>query len=160
MYLLSCQFSPENIEGTGNANIVALIAAILVFIASAFNIYIIWNNNKSNVVSKNRLVWINDVRALMFEFLKEYTNGKDSTKMKNIKFQVMLYMREGVTSYKVLIEKMNKCIEEDYSDKNCDELIKAAQDVFSEVWIRLKREAGISKLNDNRFTRMFESKKQ
>ncbi len=67
-------------------------------------------------------------------------------------------MREGVTSYSDLIKQLDTCIENGYNESDCKYLILKAQNVLSEVWIRMKREAGITKYNDDKFTILFEEK--
>ena len=77
-----------------------------------------------------------------------------------IKGKLCLYFRERSgknNSYLRLIESMDDCINSDYNHEKSENLIELAQVVLSEVWIRMKREAGITEKDDAKFEKMFES---
>lgn len=66
-----------------------------------------------------------------------------------------MYMRVGVNSYDELIKQMDICIEHGYCQVERENLLRKAQNVFSEVWVRTKREGGISKYDDEKFQKLF-----
>ena len=145
-------------------NVITLIAAILAFIASIATIIITIVNERNRVktdaITKNRIDWIKDVRNLMMLFLEIYIednyNGDErKKKLIIISSKINLYFREGVNSYASLTEMLNKCADNDYNDEDLKLLIERAQIVFSDVWVRAKREAGIVKKEDNRYEELF-----
>ncbi len=145
-------------------NIITLIAAILAFVASIATIIITIvterNRVKTDAITKNRIDWIKDVRNLMMLFLEIYIednyNGDErKKKLIIISSKINLYFREGVNSYASLTEMLNKCANEPYTDENLKILIGSAQKVFSNVWVRVKREAGITEKEDEKYEKMF-----
>lgn len=69
--------------------------------------------------------------------------------------QIALFFREGVVSYSKLLNQIDLCIKYGYSKDNCDKLVLYSQNVFSEVWIRMKREVGINEKADKKFDKLF-----
>lgn len=135
---------------------IALITSLLAFIISLINISINQKKITSEVITTNRINWIIDVRELVKKFIDIYVKDDKSIELTIIRNQIYLYMRQGVTSYSKLIEQLDKCIKQGYNKQNCDDLILKAQIVFSDVWVRMKREAGIKKQDDDRIFELFE----
>lgn len=145
-------------------NVITLVTAILAFIISIISIIITVVNErnrvKTDVVTKNRIDWIKDVRNLMMLFLEiyiedNYDGDKRKKKLIIISSKINLYFRDGVKSYASLTEKLNECANNDYNDDDLKLLIEKAQIVFSDVWVRTKREAGIEKKEDNQYEELF-----
>ncbi len=96
------------------------------------------------------------------DFIIEYSDSQrvDNKKMRLIRNNISLYLRANVPSYRAMNMALNKCVDHnEYDEKLCDELIDAAQVVFAEVFVRAKREAGISKREDDRFKKEFDKMK-
>lgn len=126
----------------------SLIISILTFIINR-------RKNVNEYVSQNRLEWINKVRLLLQEFLTKYINNQPKEELLVLRNQIALFFREGVVSYSKLLNQIDLCIEHGYSKDNCDKLVLYSQNVFSEVWIRMKREVGINKKADKKFDKLF-----
>lgn len=148
-------------------NAITLIVAILAFISSVASLIITIVNErnrvKTDVVTKNRIDWIKDVRSLMMQFLEiyiedNYNGDKRKKKLMIISSKINLYFREGVKSYALLTKILNKCANNNYNDEDLELLIEIAQIAFSDVWVRTKREAGIEKKEDNRYEKLFGNK--
>ncbi|MCR4767878.1 MAG: hypothetical protein K5875_07960 [Saccharofermentans sp.] len=134
--------------GAGSAIIVSIITVII-------NLFISRKGVKTETITKNRISWIEDVRKLTMEFMEYYANTSSVTRIKDLKRirnKVCLYTRRGVKSYSAFTTAMDKCISNpDYNEQDLEALIESAQYTFSEVWLRAKREAGISQREDNKF---------
>ena len=72
-----------------------------------------------------------------------------------IKGKISLYFRNGVVSYDNLLSSLDRCIDYDYCIEDYESLITNSQRVLSDVWVRMKDEAGITKRNDRKFDVMF-----
>ena len=136
-------------------NIVALVTAIAAFAISLINVILSKQRLTSEIITKNRMDWIAEVRSLVSDFLKIYVEQGNNTELKNIRNKISLYMREDHTSYSDLLSQLDRCIASGYNQQNCDEAIQKAQVVFSEVWIRMKREAGMTKQTDEKIAAQF-----
>ena len=145
-------------------NIITLIAAILAFVASVATIIITVLNEqrrvKTDSITKNRIIWIKEVRNLTKQFLEIYIENygncnKRKKKLMIISSKINLYFRKGVNSYVFFAEALNKCVYNDYNVEDLKLLIDSAQIVFSDVWIRVKREAGIAKKEDRLYDELF-----
>lgn len=145
-------------------NIITLIAAILAFVASVATIIITVLNEqrrvKTDSITKNRIIWIKEVRNLTKKFLEIYIENyahckKRKKKLMIISSKINLYFRKGVNSYVFFSEALNRCVYNDYNDEDLKLLIDSAQIVFSDVWIRVKREAGIAKKEDKLYDELF-----
>ncbi len=135
----------SNLDRTGL--IVAIVLSSLSFVLSAIGIYQARRNLILNSITQNRIVWISEVRKLLVEFIEFYKEG-NKEKLKIQMYKIELYMRRGVISYDNLAKAMENCCNTDYCEGNCQQLIFCAQDVLSSVWIRMKREAGMRKRED------------
>ena len=140
-------------------NIVALVTAIAAFAISLINVILSKKRLSSEIITKNRMDWIAEVRSLVSDFLKIYVENGNNTELKKIRNKISLYMRSGNESYSYLLSQLDYCIASGYDQSSCDEVIRKAQIVFSEVWIRMKREAGITKLMDKMIAAQFKKKK-
>ncbi len=138
--------------------IIALVTSVSAFLISLINITINKRKISTETISKNRIDWIKDVRELVAEFISLYVNKAPKNEQKIIRNKICLYMRSGVISYSEFLDQMDICINEDYSDENCNKLISKAQIVFSDVWIRMKMESGIKNKDDKRFEELFNNK--
>ena len=147
------------VEPSSNSDgILPIIVSIIALVVSIISIFVDKKKTTLEIITQNRIEWIKEVRNLLKEFIEVYTKNGDNEQFLIIKNKISLYVRDGVTSYKELIEQLNHCVANGYNQKDCNKLIQKAQNVLSEVWIRMKREAGISKKEDNRYSKMFESK--
>lgn len=126
----------------------SLIISILTFIINR-------RKNVNEYITQNRLEWINKVRLLLQEFLRKYINNQPKEELLVLRNQIALFFREGVVSYSKLLNQIDLCIEYGYSKDNCNKLILYSQNVFSEVWIRMKREVGINEKTDRKFDKLF-----
>lgn len=88
-----------------------------------------------------------------------YINHKSTTELTLIRNKISLYLRDNVKSYSILLKELDLLIADKSGRNDCNDLITAAQNVFSEVWIRTKREAYISGKIDNKFEKMFNNPK-
>lgn len=135
--------------------ILTLVISFASIIISILTFLISKRKNTNEIITKNRLDWISQVRTLLQEFLKEYINNEPKANLLITRNKIALYFREGVVSYSKLLNQIDRCIEYGYDKENCDKLISEGQNVFSEVWIRMKREAGINEKTDKKYEMLF-----
>lgn len=64
-------------------NLVPVIISVVALVVSIINLIIIKRNNISNVISNNRIKWMDQVRSLLEDFLEEYIT--DGQEVKNYK---------------------------------------------------------------------------
>lgn len=74
-------------------NLAPIIISVFAIIMSMVNLVITKRNNRSNVISNNRIKWMNQTRNLLEEFLEEYITGGEEIRLKIIKSQIDLYIR-------------------------------------------------------------------
>lgn len=150
-------------------NTITLIAAISAFLTSIISIIVTLHNHqkqvKTETITRNRIDWIKDVRLLVMEFLTIYIDDSLSENQRNQKLiltknKICLYLRKEVTSYQNLVNALNVCIDNKYDTDKCNYLIEKTQEVLSEVWIRTKMEAGITKREDNKYEFLFGNKQK
>lgn len=148
-------------------NKITLVVSILSFVVSistAITSFINERNHiKTETITENRVIWIKDVRNLVMEFLELYINqivdkAKKRTNLTILKSKISLYLRKNVKSYEGLINILNKCIEEEYSNENLQLLIEKSQIVFSDVWKRAKYESGITDKENELYEKKFGNK--
>lgn len=138
--------------------IITLIISFSSLIISIFTFLVNKRKNINQIITKNRLNWIYQVRLLLQKFLEEYINNESKATMLITRNKIALYFRKDVLSYTKLLNQIDMCIENEYSKENCDKFILESQNVLSEVWIRMKREAGINKKTDEKYEIMFGNK--
>lgn len=142
-----------------SAIIAAAVGAFSAIVVSLVTMATNRKEIKSEAISKNRVEWIKDVRNLIMQFLDEYMNKEKADKvlLEKQRNKISLYLRPHVNSYERLLNALDDCIKCDYDELKCNELIKSAQAVFSEVWIRAKMESGISQRENSKFEKMFKN---
>ena len=145
------------------AEIITSVISTVALIISIANVIYVKKQISVDAITKCRVDWIKDVRLLLQDFLTEYNGNRDVNKLRIIRNKICLYLRSGVSSYKNLKNALDLCIQTadpSISTYNpIDGVIEAAQTTLSNVWIRAKREAGITKRIDDKFAIEFESKK-
>ncbi|MBD5554671.1 MAG: hypothetical protein HDQ95_04800 [Roseburia sp.] len=119
------------------------ISLLSIFI-SIINLKIIKRSNISNVISNNRIKWMNHVRELFEVFLENYIMGENEIELKIIKSKIDLYIRFDSIFYKELEEKLTYCVTHKYTEDDYKELASWCQKFMNNAWVRIKREAGIS----------------
>lgn len=131
-------------------NWISLVLSIIAVLISLYSVYLTYRKNINNVITKNRMVWIAEIRELVNKFLTEYEGDASKQKMTNLRNHIYLYMnmKNNNKNYNELASCLNECINSDYSVKNRENLILACQAVLSDVWVRLKREGGMSEKSD------------
>jgi hypothetical protein len=98
-------------------------------------------------ISASRIKWIEDVRTLTNNFLREYKKGEEGkSELLQINANIRLYLSRGNTDYIKLVNILDECLYKPYSDDIYIRLIDEAQDLFHQVWTYAKVEAGISKM--------------
>lgn len=131
----------------------SIIALILTLVNLTFKKQKISNE----IITSNRIEWIRSVRSLLAQFVEIYTTTpQDKQSLMIIKYKITLYFRKDVKSYNAVTNQIQKCIDlGSFNTKECDLLVEYAQKMLSEVWIRMKREAGISLNQDNKYSKLF-----
>lgn len=128
----------------------SIALSVLAFFISVGN----WINDKrkniSEIVSNERIKWIKDVRNLTALFLEKYIKGEDEKELKIIKSKIDLYIRWNSSFYQKYNEKLNHCIVNAYNEDDYKELTSFAQEVLNDVWVRIKKETGISIKDEKR----------
>lgn len=144
-------------------DIIPIVISILALLISAFtlivNFFLTKKKISTEIITSNRINWISDVRNLVSQFMDVYINHKSTTELTLIRNKISLYLRDNVKSYSILLKELDLLIADKSGRNDCNDLITAAQNVFSEVWIRTKREAYISGKIDNKFEKMFNNPK-
>lgn len=144
-------------------DIILIVISILAIIISAFtliiNSFLTKKKISTDIITSNRINWISDVRNLVSQFIEAYTTHKSTDELTLIRNKICLYLRSNVRSYNSLVKELDVLIADQSGENSCNDLILAAQNVFSEVWIRTKREAYISGKIDNKFEKMFNNPK-
>ncbi|MPM49536.1 hypothetical protein SDC9_96266 [bioreactor metagenome] len=134
---------------SGSAGLVSIMAIFI----SVYNSVITRRRLIAEAISKNRIEWIRDVRELVTSFLLNYDLG-NLTEEKAIFYKLSLYMSTKNSDYKELLGALEECISDDKpKDKHRRDVISSAQVVLTQVWIRMKREAGIDRVSEARFLR-------
>ena len=137
----------------------AAIGAVVAIVVQLFTRATSKNMIKSDTISKNRVEWIREVREHIKKFLAIYMDDTATSKSEKLdleKRKISLYMRANVESYRKLLLALDTCVKNPkYNELECDYMIKCAQEVFSEVWIRAKHESGITEKEDKTYDDMF-----
>lgn len=127
-----------------------IIISILSIIISITNLKLIKRNNISNIVSNNRIKWMNQAREFMEMFLEKYITGENEIELKIIKSKIDLYIRTDSIFYNALEKKLNYCVLHKYKEDDYKELVSLCQKFMNDAWIRIKREAGISEKEEKK----------
>lgn len=138
--------------------ILPIIISLIALILSFMNYFNDRNRVISNVISRDRMKWISDIRNLMSIFLELYIKGVEIDKLKVIKAKIDLYIRYDKEVYKNFEEKLNYCTLNPYTDKDYKELVGETQIMLNGVWIRIKDEAGILKRDENRIKKLLQKR--
>lgn len=81
----------------------------------------------------------------MFDFLKEYRKPDfKKQKLELISAHIMLYLNHKNKEQRQFVSVLQECLNYGYSDALYANLVNEAQEVLSSVWVKMKREAGIS----------------
>lgn len=130
-------------------DVAPIILSIFAFFVSIISIDISRKNNISNLISKERMNWIAQVRDLMADFLCAYIKQEEKEKLKIINSKINLYIKFDSEFYQALHNKLTYCVDNSYTEKDYEELVISMQNVLNDVWVRIKREAGILKIEEN-----------
>lgn len=140
------------------SNITSVLAILLSMISLITSVIFSKKQIESEYITKNRMDWIKEVRALLGVFLELYTDGAPKNELEKIRAKIMLYFRENVKSYASVVEQLDECINsETYDKNNADRLVICSQRMLAEVWVRVKRESGMDKKVDDKFEKMFKN---
>lgn len=85
-------------------------------------------------------------------FKRIYIEGEE-IKLKIIKSKIDLYIRYDSIFYKEFEKKLSYCIYNKYTENDYKELISLSQQFMNDAWIRIKKEAGISKREEKKIKR-------
>lgn len=108
----------------------------------------------TQTISTQRIEWIGTVRNLINSFLKEYSGLRSKKELINIYTEISLYLNPKHDCYGELADALKNCIEYDgYVEKFHWDVVRESQRVLDEVWVRMKREAGISRREEKSLTR-------
>ena len=135
-------------ESISIIDILTAIAAIIALGVSIWSAYISKRNLIASAITSNRIEWIKTVRSLIADFLKEYEKkSEDKSELINIYEELMLYFNPTGKTYVSLVNALKTCLDEtkEYSIENSCAVISGAQTLLDSTWVRMKREAGISK---------------
>ena len=143
--ILTNTFDSTQINMSDIAEVVTAIAAV----GALFFSFLSWRQSKkalvADAISSNRIEWIRIVRALINDFLKEYSNSNQSNKLINIYTQISLYCNPKHNTYSGLINAMKKCIlSKDFCNDLYWDVLWEGQCVLDAAWVRMKQEAGIT----------------
>lgn len=138
-------------------DIVSSTLSVIAFILSLINLNYKKQKLSNQIITSNRIEWIRSVRDLLSQFVETYaTSPQDRQTLMIIKYKITLYMRKNVISYNDVINQLQKCIDRgSFNAKECDLLVEYAQIMLSDVWIRMKREAGVKPKEDNKYYKLF-----
>ena len=100
----------------------------------------------TEVISKQRIEWISNLRVAIAEFVSAYLNKGNDPVFMDKKAGVMLFLNSKNDEHKQLLDAIKDCSIND-KDKvmNVDKIVLAGQFVINRSWKRMKREAGIDK---------------
>ena len=125
----------------------AWIAAAVAVIAAVFQLVV--NNKKQAIeaVTVNHLEWINNVRAILNDFISEYVKRDDANKTKLLELacRFQLFTRKTNSDYSKLTSLLTECSksENEFCEAQLEELITCSQEVLNSVWTRVKIESEI-----------------
>lgn len=123
-----------------------IIVSFTALIALVFSLITIITNRQSlatSTITKNRVLWNDTIRNLIWEFLSEYMSDDNKTKLSQISAHIMLYFDKCNPAYTEIVGAISLCLYEPYTKENCLNLINASQNLLIAVWRRMKCEAGI-----------------
>ena len=118
-------------------------------------------------ISQLKVEWIKTVREYCADFLIEFQKDKPNIELlKELFIKIKLYGYGDV--YTQLFKSLNECILflerpvkeqiENKKNKLLQNLIDECQKVLNGVWWRVKKEAGITKLADDRIHKQYKNK--
>lgn len=131
--------------------------SVIALLLTLINLIFTKQKISNEIITSNRLEWIRSVRSLLAQFVEIYTTTPhDKQALMIIKYKVTLYFRKDVKSYNAVADQIQKCIDLGcFNTEECDLLVEYVQNMLSEVWIRMKREAGISFKEDDKYYKFF-----
>ena len=114
---------------------------------------------KTEIISKQRIDWINNVRSATTELVNTWLHEDDVLKTEEKKYRVELFLNPENKEHKRLIRLLNSdcfkdCADKSSKSKYIDEIVSETQALLNNSWRRMKIEAGMSK----RFERKRDSK--
>ncbi len=102
----------------------------------------------TSAISSNRIEWIKEVRALMFDFITEYKINTNKTRLHILSSHIMLYLNRQ-NDYSEFVDAVRRCVDLEYSETNHLHLVNSTQDMLNSVWRRMKLETGLKVNYDN-----------
>jgi hypothetical protein len=124
---------------------IAGATSLVAIFISIYNSFIEKRRLITEVITKNRIEWIINVRNLLIQFLESYQTSNINDMML-IHNKLSLYMNNYNPQYSKLLNAMKVCYMENlHSQESIEEMIHVSQEVLSAVWTRMKREAGIKR---------------
>lgn len=135
-------------------SIIATAISILAFAVSVFNLLLDRRRLKTDAITRNRIDWIKEVRDLIWQFVTIcWEHPEDVNAKVRIATKIRLYTKQGDV-YRSLLSAIDTCISDQTTViEHVDDLIKQGQDTLNDVWIRMKREAGITTREDRKYQR-------
>jgi hypothetical protein len=121
----------------------SVIAMVITFLNYLHN----KNSLTANLVPKNRLVWIEALRGVLYEFIECYLTPFTTREQLMVKYvRICMYLNCNNTEHKPLIEALKTCIDVGFEQRDYDIelIIKASQYVLNRSWKRFKIESKMS----------------
>lgn len=138
------------------------ITIFLAFAAFVISIVTAITNRKkliTSAISSNRIEWIKEVRALMFDFINEYKINTNKTRLHILASQIMLYLNRQ-NDYSEFVDAIRRCVDFEYSESNHLHLVNSTQDMLNSVWRRMKLETGLNTNYDHYIIAQLKKDKQ
>lgn len=124
---------------------ITTILSLLALIISILGFFLNKRTLLTEVITKQRIEWISNVRASITTFVSACLYEECEAAMLEAKARVELYLNQNNTEHLLLIEAMDNCIAvRENAKANINQVILAGQFVMNQSWKRMKRESGMS----------------
>ena len=144
--------------------VLSLLISFISLAISWYNAYYKTKAFQADNITKNRLLWISEVRNLIALFIDTYIGyikkPDEAIELERIAAKIRLYLRSNDADYEALTDALENCIKEGYCEATLNALITAAQNVLNDVWLRVKAETMISKTHGKRIIKQVEAMKE
>lgn len=133
----------------------------LAAIGSWIGVWMMRRQVKADAIAKSRIQWIDAFRCLTGDFIDAYVSEfSNRDKRQQLYFRTALFVNGKNPAYVTLLKSMDLCVADNEKNlKHIDDVCFNAQNLLSEVWLRAKRESGISRREDRKQAAAFDAER-
>jgi hypothetical protein len=125
---------------------IAIAISSLALVVSALSLFLSRRTLMTEVITKQRMEWIHNVRGAVTEFVSACLQSTDKAEITVKKMRVELFLNYNNQDHLPLIEAMNDCCScGEVTITYVEKVVESTQKLLNKSWRRMKIESGMSR---------------